>query len=321
MVWLIVLLVFVAALVGIVIMLMRSRTGGVDARLANFTGGSVEANEPDLSARVEEAVLKTKKGAGISRDLARADIRLTAGEFYLAKMGCAATGAVLGGWFLTRISGRYSLLLMLPGAIVVGLLCSFIPGMYVRLRAKKRVKQFNDQLADTTAMLAAAVRAGSSFLQSMDLVAREARAPVAAEFKRVVQEVGLGLSTEAAMANLLRRVPSDDLDLMITAINIQHEVGGNLAQILESISHTIRERVRIKGDIRTLTAQGRASGYVITGLPVLLAVAMTAINPGYMAPIFTFGLPPVAWCCLPVTSGAMIMAGYFAIMKIVDIEV
>jgi tight adherence protein B len=136
-----------------------------------------------------------------------------------------------------------------------------------------------------------------------------------------VQEVGLGLSTETALANLLRRVPSDDLDLMITAVNIQHEVGGNLAQILESIAHTIRERVRIKGEIRTLTAQGRISGYVITALPVGLAIFLSMINPGYMAPMFTLGLPPDAWCCLPVTSGFMIIMGYFAIMKIVDIDI
>ena len=108
---------------------------------------------------------------------------------------------------------------------------------------------------------------------------------------------------------------------MITAITIQHEVGGNLAQILESISHTIRERVRIKGEIRTLTAQGRISGYVITAMPVFLGIMLTTINPGYMAPIFTFGLPPQAWCCMPVTAGAMIIMGYFAIMKIVDIDV
>jgi tight adherence protein B len=141
------------------------------------------------------------------------------------------------------------------------------------------------------------------------------------EFRRVVQEVGLGLSTEDALANLLKRVPSEDLDLLITAVNIQHEVGGNLAQILDTIGHTIRERVRIKGEIQVLTAQGRISAYVITGLPIALAIFITVINPEYMAPIFTFGLPPRAWCCLPVTSLIMIVAGYFTIMKIVDIEV
>jgi tight adherence protein B len=155
----------------------------------------------------------------------------------------------------------------------------------------------------------------------MDLVAREARAPMATEFRRVVQEVGLGMSTDVALANLHRRVPSDDLDLMITAINIQHEVGGNLAQILEGISHTIRERVRIKGEIRAITSMQRGSGYVITAMPIFLAVMLSMINPGYMAPIFTFGLPPDAWCCFPLTSLVMIGIGYVVIMKIVDIDI
>jgi tight adherence protein B len=109
--------------------------------------------------------------------------------------------------------------------------------------------------------------------------------------------------------------------LLITAVNIQHEVGGNLAQILDTIGHTIRERVRIKGEIQTLTAQGRISGYVITGLPILLAGYITMVNPDYMMPLFEFGFPPDAWCCMPVTSLVMIGLGYWAIMKIVDIEV
>jgi len=217
--------------------------------------------------------------------------------------------------------GYFSGVGALGGGLLGGLIGSFFPDMYVKSRAKSRVRRFNNALADTIAMLASSLRSGYSLLQSMDLVSKEGHGPVASEFRRVVQEVGLGLSTEAALANLLRRVPSDDLDLMITAVNIQHEVGGNLAQILESIAHTIRERVRIKGEIRTLTAQGRISGYVITALPVGLAIFLTVINPGYMAPMFTFGFPPKAWCCLPVTSGSMIIMGYFAIMKIVDIDV
>src|SRR5207237_10186444 len=105
--------------------------------------------------------------------------------------------------------------------------------------------------------------------------------PIGAEFKRVVREVGLGLSPQDALNNLLRRMPSEDLDLLITAINIQYEVGGNLAQILDTISHTIRERVRIKGEIQVLTAQGRVSGYLIAVLPIVIALAVSVINPGY----------------------------------------
>src|SRR5919206_334720 len=174
--------------------------------------------------------------------------------------------------------------------IVGGVLLSFAPNLYIAYAARKRVKSFNNQLGDGITLMANSLRSGYSFLQSMDLVSREAPPPMSSEFRRVVQEIGLGLSTEEALGNLLRRVPSEDLDLMITAINIQHEVGGNLSQILETIAHTIRERVRIKGEIQVLTAQGRISAYVITGLPIALAIIITIINPTYMAPIFTFGL-------------------------------
>ncbi|MBA3944673.1 MAG: type II secretion system F family protein [Herpetosiphonaceae bacterium] len=319
--FLILIVFMVVMLGGVVLLIQRGRRSTVDERLANFSGAVAQADGPDLGTRVDEAVMKTKRGAGIARELAKADIKLTAGEFYSAKVAAAAVGAAFGGWFATHLSGVHGPLMLLGGALLLGIAASFIPNIYVGVKAKRRVKSFNNQLADTTAMLGAAIRSGSSFLQSMDLISREANAPVASEFKRVVQEVGLGLTTEAALANLYRRVPSDDLDLMITAINIQHEVGGNLAQILESISFTIRERVRIKGEIQTLTAQGRISGYVITGLPVGLAIMLTLINPDYMHPIFTWGLPPQAWCCLPVTSGAMIIGGYFTIMKIVNIEI
>ncbi len=306
----------------LVVRMLTKGSANVDDRLAQFTGGSTAAQAtPDLRARVDAAVTKTERGSRIGRDLARADLKLTAGEFVLLKLAGAVVMAGVAAWLSTQFLGEFNLLASLGGLILGAAIGSFFPDIYVKARAKSRVGKFNNALADTTAMLASSLRSGYSLLQSMDLVSKEGSGPVASEFRRVVQEVGLGLSTEAALANLLRRVPSDDLDLMITAINIQHEVGGNLSAILDSIAHTIRERVRIKGEIRTLTAQGRISGYVITALPVGLAIFMTLINPGFMAPIFTWGLPPKAWCCLPVTSGAMIIAGYFAIMKIVDIDI
>jgi tight adherence protein B len=193
--------------------------------------------------------------------------------------------------------------------------------MYIGNAAKKRVKKFNDQLGDTISMMANALRSGSSFLQTLDIVSRESPNPTSNEFRRIVQEVSLGLTTEGALQNLLKRVPSDDLDLLVTAVGIQMESGGNLAQILDTIGHTIRERVRIKGEIDVLTAQGRISAYVITGLPISLAVFITIINPAYMSPIFTFGFPPDAWCCLPLAGITMIVIGFFTIMKIIEIEV
>lgn len=290
----------------------------VDDRLSQFAG-RVERNQPaevKPLAKIDAAVSKGKQGSQIARDLARADLKLTVTEFIGIKLLAALLGAGAGA-----LIGRASPAALVLSAIVGGVVLSFAPNLYIGWAARKRIKSFNNQLGDGITLMANSLRSGYSFLQSMDLVSREAPAPMSSEFRRVVQEIGLGLSTEEALANLLRRVPSDDLDLLITAVNIQHEVGGNLAQILETIGHTIRERVRIKGEIQVLTAQGRISAYVITALPILLAIGITLLNPDYMAPMFKFGLPPQAWCCLPVTALTMIIIGFFVIMKIVDIEV
>jgi tight adherence protein B len=151
----------------------------------------------------------------------------------------------------------------------------------------------------------------------MDAVANEMPPPISDEFQRVVREIGLGITSERAMNNMLRRVPSDDLDLLITAINVQHEVGGNLAEILETISHTIRERVRIKGEIRVLTSQQMMSGYVISALPIGLGLILFAMNPDYMSKMFK----DVCGIAMMSCGGIMIVAGFVSIMKIVSIEV
>jgi tight adherence protein B len=298
----------------------RSMGRGPDVgdRLNQFAGRQDRNQAVDAKpfAKLDAAVSKGKQGSKIARDLARADLKLTVTEFIGLKILAAIGGAGIGA-FIGRANSQAMVLSALIGAILL----SFAPNIYLGIAAKRRVKAFNNQLGDTINLLANSLRSGYSFLQSMELVSREAPAPMSSEFRRVVQEVGLGLSTADALENLMRRVPSEDLDLLITAVNIQMEVGGNLAQILETIGHTIRERVRIKGEIQVLTAQGRISAYVITALPIALAIFITVINPSYMAPMFTFGAPPQAWCCLPVASLVMIVIGFFVIMKIVDIEV
>jgi tight adherence protein B len=300
--------IVVIAVFGLVARSMGRGDADVSDRLNQFAGRAAaeQSGQEDLRYRLDAVVSKSKSGSNIARDIARADLKLT------VALGGAAVGAFIG-----RASFQAQLITALIGFI----LFSFIPNIYVGFRARQRVKQFNDQLGDTINLLANSLRSGYSFLMSLELVGREAPQPTAAEFRRVVTEVGLGRSTDEALAGLLRRLPSEDLDLLITAVNIQHEVGGNLAQVLETIGHTIRERVRIKGEIRTLTAQGRISAYVVTGLPIALGIFITVLNPSYMAPIFTFGFPPKAWCCLPVTSLVMIAIGYWAITKIIDIDV
>lgn len=308
-------------IIAVVIVVMRgSRTPDVSQRLSEFAGRTDDKpSEPAARQaldRIDEVVSKSKQGGNIARDLARADLKLTVAEFIGVKLLSALAGAGIGMYI-----GRADTAAMYAAALVGAVIFSFVPNIYLNVRAGQRVKAFNDQLGDTITMMANALRGGFSFLQTLDMVAKEAPAPMSGEFRRVVQEVGLGRSTEEALQSLLRRMPSEDLDLLITAVNIQMEVGGNLAQILDTIGHTIRERVRIKGEIKTLTAQGRISAWVITGLPIGLAVFISMVNPSYMAPIFTFGMPPKSWCCLPLASLVMIVIGYFTIMKIIDIEV
>ena len=311
------LVLLVLLVVGVVIVMRRSRNDDVSQRLSEFAGRTVDqpaTNPRQALERIDKVVSQSKQGSSIARDLARADIKLTVAEFYLVKLGSAAVG-VLAGLYL----GRAAPAAMFASALVGALIFSFFPNFYVSNRSKSRLVSFNNQLGDTITMMANALRGGYSFLQTLDMVSKEAPYPVNVEFRRIVQEVGLGRTTEDALSNLQRRVPSDDLDLLITAVNIQMEVGGNLAQILDTIGFTIRERVRIKGEINTLTAQGKISGYVITGLPIGLAIFISVINPEYMAPLFLFGMPPKAWCCLPVASIVMIGIGFFVIMKIMDI--
>jgi tight adherence protein B len=250
----------------------------------------------------------------IRRDLAQADIKLTVGE-YLALHVLLAFGLFGLGWL---VFGSRLL------ALLTALASFFIPRMYVGFRQRRRLRQFDSQLGDMLNLVVNGLRAGYSSLQALESVAREMPEPISVEFHRVVQEIQLGLSQEAALANLVRRVPSADLDFVVTAINVQREVGGNLAEILDTISHTIRERVRIKGEIATLTAQGQITAWIISLLPIGLAIFLFVINRTYMqnmfGPPFVFGLP-ICGLTMIVTALIMISVGFAIVQKIVDIEV
>jgi tight adherence protein B len=212
-----------------------------------------------------------------------------------------------------------------PIALLIGAAIGFfLPRMWLGRRRASRLNAFNKQLPDTITLIANALRAGSSFLQAIEMVVREAQPPITVEFGRVVREVNLGLAFDVALENMVRRVRSDDLELMATAITIQHQVGGNLAEILDSIAFTIRERVRIKGEIRTLTAQQRMTGYVVAGMPIGLMVLMMVIAPTFMNPMFDnppgiMGLP--AGMIVLAFGGFLMFIGFIAIRRIVAIEV
>ncbi len=264
-------------------------------------------SEAGLTGRVNRAIEGQGFAQRLARDLARADIKMTPGEFLVLQFLAAASGG-LAGYFL----GGGNLLLGLLG-LAAG---AFGPRLWLGRRIAARLGAFNRQLPSTIDLLANSLRAGYSLLQAMETVSREAPEPTATEFRRVVREVGLGLSPEEALDHLVRRMQSDDLELMVTAINIQHEVGGNLAQILESIAYTIRERVRIKGEIATLTAQQVISGYIISTLPILLSLVLYLINREYI-----MGMFEGVFICIPIMGALMIFVAFLIIRRITAIEV
>ncbi|MCJ7737966.1 MAG: type II secretion system F family protein [Anaerolineae bacterium] len=273
---------------------------------ADRQSASRERKTPVTDA-LNEALARRGVGTDLATQLARADVKITVGEFLAATV----ISTVLAGGVAYLIKRDIVITVI---ALVLGF---FVPRFYVSSLRRKRLRAFNNQLGDTINLLVNSLRAGYSVMQGMEAVAGEMDAPISTEFGRVVQEQRLGVSLEGALANMLRRVPSDDLDMMITAINIQREVGGNLAEVLDAISYTIRERVRIKGEIRALTAQSRWSGYIISLVPVVLAVVIYFINPDFMSLMFS---ERCGWLMLGL-AGAGIVAGYFVIDKVVSINV
>jgi len=260
-----------------------------------------------LGDALNRALASRGIAADLATQLARADLKLTVGEFLAATVIAMIVGGGVG-YLLTR---------QVLAAVLACVLGFFVPRWYVAFVRRRRLRAFNDQLSDTINLMVNSLRAGYSVLQAMEAVSREMGPPISIEFGRVVQEVQLGLTLERALSNLLRRVPSDDLDMMITAINVQREVGGNLAEVLDAISYTIRERIRIKGEIRALTAQSRYSGYMVALVPIILAVVIYLINPDFMSQLF---VNRCGWIMIGVAVVGVV-AGFVIIGKIVDINV
>jgi tight adherence protein B len=305
---------------GVSARLERYASGKPDAKAASASGIGDMINQSVALANLNRVVEQRDFGANLARDIARADLHLKISEYFMIWIGTTlgVPAVMLAASLVLPALGN-------PFVLLIGGLIGFaIPRFWLGRRRSSRLNQFNKQLPDTITLIANGLRAGSSFLQAIELVVREARPPISTEFARVIREVNLGLAFDEALENMVRRVRSDDLELMATAISIQHNVGGNLAEILDSIAYTIRERVRIKGEIRTLTAQQRLSGYVVGFLPIGLAGFLFIAAPGFMAPMFDdsvsiLGLP--AGVIILIFGGFMMFMGFMFIRKIVDIEV
>ncbi len=309
--------VLVIAIVALVIGLSTPATGdalvkerlGEPARKREEHGEREEKakrREGIVAAALNRAVEGRSFAESLSTQLAQANLKWTVGEFLVLTF---LVSLLLGLLFYAL--HRY---VLIPVGIVGGF---FLPRIYLGMRRSQRLKAFNDQLSDALNLIVNSLRAGYSTAQALEVISSEMPAPISEEFGRVVLELQLGVPFDVAMANLLRRMPSEDMELIVTAMSVQREVGGNLAEVLDAISFTIRERVRIKGEIRTLTAQGRYTGYLITALPFVLATIIYLINPGFMGVLFT---DPCGWLMIGI-SLVLIVIGYIVVSKIVNIEV
>lgn len=307
--------------VGVAISVLGSRSV-VEERLGRYaeSGGLVSQGTPEIEEKAERRSIlldyfsRMGEGTdlfhGISRRLARADLKLRPAEYLAVIVIAIFLGFIIG--YILSANMIFAILFAGVGA--------FLPGMYVGRAEKGRLKKFDGQLGDMLNLMVNGLRAGFSTLQAMEAVSRELPAPISDEFHRVVQEMQLGLSMDDALAHLLRRINSDDLDLVVTAVNVQREVGGNLAEILDVISFTIRERVRIKGEIAALTAQGRATAWVISMMPVALLGILFLVNRPYVEKFWNSDPAVCGYSMLCVAAG-MVISGFMITQRIVNIDI
>lgn len=309
------LLAFLLLVAGVIVSVGEERSL-VEERLGRYLESEMESSGGGMRGSPITDWLNTQTerfawGENIAKELARADLKFKVGE-YIVLWFLAAS--LVGIVFLV-MSGfdRYAAIL----GMVIGF---FLPRIYVRSQQGRRLNRFNDQLSDMLNLMVNGLRAGFSTMQAMEAVSKELPPPICDEFRRVVQEMQLGVTMERALDNLLRRIPSGDLDLVITAINVQREVGGNLAEILDTISHTIRERVRIKGEIRVLTSQVMYSGRFLAVMPVLLMLALYVLNRSYMSHFFEPQSRVIGILALG-TAATLVVLGYIMMNRLATIEI
>lgn len=287
------------------------------ARMNYFAGVSPEQTQQARGASPKEMLVhlvesistglgRLQKGQRIELLMQQADWPLHGTEFE----------AILLLWGL--LVGFVTFLVTLKGVMFfVGAIVAILLGfLLLALRIRRRRKKFTNQLGDMLTMVANALRAGFSFMQAFELISREMDAPMGKEVKLVVNEVNLGNTIESALNNMQQRVASPDFELVVTAVLIQRQVGGDLAQILDTISDTIAERVRMRRETQTLTAQGRLSGWVLVLIPFALGGFLSVVNPGYLRPLFDTELGRM--CMI----GAIVseLIGILVIRRIVDIK-
>ena len=258
----------------------------MNQRLRDVGAGPIEATgDPQSIVRedargplplIDRAVADTNIGDGLTRLIERSGVTATPSGVVVASLALALTGALVAAITTEQTLAR-------PIAAVVGLL---LPLAYLKYRAAKRIRRFEEQFPEALDLLSRAIRAGHAFQTAMGMVADEMPDPVGPEFKKAFDQQNFGLPIKDALNQLAERVALLDVRFFVTAVTIQRETGGNLAEILDNLAHVVRERFKILRQVRVHTAHGRFTGYVLLALPAALAIALSYINPEFMGPLF-----------------------------------
>ena len=279
--WLHVLLVFLttACLVALLLYLAPWQVFRIKRRLRDVStsgsGARVKKGPRDPFPTVTKMLQKKGYLDPLTRELARAGTDLRASEFVVLNLVCAILPA-LALWLFTR-----SALLTLP----IVLLGAVLPFLGLKVAQERRLRKFDLQLPDGLMLIASSLRSGYGFMRAVQVLSQEMPPPISSEFKKTIEEVNLGIETEEALRHMTDRIKSYDLEITVSAVGVQLQVGGNLAQLLETIAETIRERQRIRAEIATLTAEARMSGVILFLLPPIMLVIVTLLNPGYIGPL------------------------------------
>lgn len=262
--------------------------------------------EKDRKRREKSTVLSsyhTKK----KKKLMQAYILMKPQEFFLVSL-ISSIAAFLILFLLTRL---------LPMAVLAALIGFMIPDAYVNRIIRKRTLKLNGQLPEALNIISNGLRAGLSFAQAVSIAGKDLDSPIGDEFTKIIRDNSLGKSMESALEDFSERTNDEDVDMFVTAMIIQRQVGGNLSEVLDTISNTIRERVRIKGEVNTLTAQSKLSAIIISFLPVAIALVLSIMNPSYIGQLFDniIGLIMVG------AAVVMMLIGIFLLSRLVKLEV
>jgi tight adherence protein B len=291
----------------------------IGSRLSTYVSMPEESNQAQAGQRRRVGLIRMRlrlnnmlsglASEQLSLQLMSANWPITETEYVLIRIASVILAFILGSLIVGSVLSGLGL------AVIV----FFIPDLLLKRSISQRRTNFGKQLVDVLVLMTGAVRAGYSLPQAIEVVSKELKAPASEEFRRVRHEIGLGLSLSQALTNLVARMENDDLYLVVTAININSQVGGNIVTMLEAVTETIRERIRLFAEVRVLTAQQRFGSYILTFLPIAMVAALLFVNPTYMMRLFR--PPQPVLLCIPIGAVIMVIIGNFVVRRLGRIDV